>query len=566
MEEKARKRRDWIKNITIIFLVIMLLLTFFSNTIMNYSLPEVSAQYTTSGNVATRVRGSAVVEAVEPYEIKLEESRKVEAVKIKAGDTIEVGQVLFELGDSDGTALDEAKDAVDAARLEYQQKLVEITPDYTNSNLDIQYAREDYEEALEKLKKGKKENKKLTEAVAALEEEQEEAEETADACKKEVTQLNRQLEKKKEEKANPEVPEEQAALEKAEEELEELQQLASADVANNYQLALTASQLKVKKAAKAKEAAVKKKQEEIQLEIDKLTDEYDAACDRQTEAEEELKDITEKLTETEAEQKATAVEELERAADTAKRAYEKLVAELEKTMAGDEAKQGVINVELGNMQKKIARLEEKVKRLEESGKTNELVSKVAGVVSTVSCVAGDTAASDMPLAVIELTDRGYSAKLSVTNEQSKQIKEGNPAEILNIWGEDIKAVVKSIKNDPDNPGKNRLVTFNVTGDVSVGQNLELAVGERSSYYDTIVPNSAIREDSKGKFVLAIQVKSSPLGNRYIATRLDVQVLASDETSSAISGASMGGEFIITTSTKPIEAGMQVRMVEGGEVW
>ena len=35
-ENEGRKRREWIKNAAIIFLVIMLVLTFFSNTIMNY--------------------------------------------------------------------------------------------------------------------------------------------------------------------------------------------------------------------------------------------------------------------------------------------------------------------------------------------------------------------------------------------------------------------------------------------------------------------------------------------------------------------------------------------------
>ena len=42
---EVRNRRAWIKNTAIIFLVILLLLTFFSNTILNHSLPEVSAQY-----------------------------------------------------------------------------------------------------------------------------------------------------------------------------------------------------------------------------------------------------------------------------------------------------------------------------------------------------------------------------------------------------------------------------------------------------------------------------------------------------------------------------------------
>ena len=45
MNENVSKRRDWIKNVAIIFLTVMLVLTFFSNTIMNYSLPEVATQY-----------------------------------------------------------------------------------------------------------------------------------------------------------------------------------------------------------------------------------------------------------------------------------------------------------------------------------------------------------------------------------------------------------------------------------------------------------------------------------------------------------------------------------------
>ena len=64
------------------------------------------------------------------------------------------------------------------------------------------------------------------------------------------------------------------------------------------------------------------------------------------------------------------------------------------------------------------------------------------------------------------------------------------------------------------------------------------------------------------FVLAIVSKSTPLSTRYTATRVDVQVLASDDKSSAVSGIG-SGEFVITTSTKPIEAGTQVRLAENG---
>ena len=52
-----------------------------------------------------------------------------------------------------------------------------------------------------------------------------------------------------------------------------------------------------------------------------------------------------------------------------------------------------------------------------------------------------------------------------------------------------------------------------------------------------------------------------MGNRYIATRVDVEVLASDDNNTAISAPLYGYEYVITTSTKPVEAGKQVRLNE-----
>ena len=75
----------------------------------------------------------------------------------------------------------------------------------------------------------------------------------------------------------------------------------------------------------------------------------------------------------------------------------------------------------------------------------------------------------------------------------------------------------------------------------------------------VVPNSAIRKDSNGSFVLVVTVKSSPLGNRYTATRVDVEVIASDDTSSAVTGALNQNDYVITTSSKPITSGDMVRL-------
>ena len=91
--------------------------------------------------------------------------------------------------------------------------------------------------------------------------------------------------------------------------------------------------------------------------------------------------------------------------------------------------------------------------------------------------------------------------------------------------------------------------------------LDLSIPCGSGNYDAIVPKSAVYQDKDGKFVLTVKSKSTPLGNRYYAERINVDVLASDELSSAVQGSIGQGDYIITASSKPISDGVQVRMKE-----
>ena len=65
MSEKSKNKREWVKTAAIIFLSVMLVLTFFSQTIMNYSLPIVTAQYINSGQISAKVRGSGKIESAD---------------------------------------------------------------------------------------------------------------------------------------------------------------------------------------------------------------------------------------------------------------------------------------------------------------------------------------------------------------------------------------------------------------------------------------------------------------------------------------------------------------------
>jgi hypothetical protein len=166
---------------------------------------------------------------------------------------------------------------------------------------------------------------------------------------------------------------------------------------------------------------------------------------------------------------------------------------------------------------------------------------------------------------IEVIDRGYTLSFQVSAEQAARVRVGDPATVDRgwySWGEEITANLSAIRSDPQNPVAGRILVFNIYGDVEGGTQLNLTLTQQSENYRTIVPNSALRSDTNGNFVLLVTSRSSPLGNRYIATRVDVNIIASDDTHTAVSGGlSDWGDFVITTSTRPIDPGMQVRLVD-----
>ena len=141
------KKRGWVKNAAIIFLSVMLVLTFFSNTIMNRSLPEVAAERVQSGQLDVRIRGTGVVSANESYEVKSEQTRKVDSVPVKVGDTVEVGDTLLFFADAESEDIKLAQQELDELMLQYRLKLVDASNgEYEKENRAIENAQRELDE------------------------------------------------------------------------------------------------------------------------------------------------------------------------------------------------------------------------------------------------------------------------------------------------------------------------------------------------------------------------------------------------------------------------------------
>lgn len=672
MEEKnTTKRREWVKNAAIIFLTIMLLLTFFSNTIMNYSLPEVATQYVQTGTITAKVRGTGKVEASDPYNVIAKESRVITSVAVKQGDIVEKDQVIYYLEESESDELTKAEQELEDLELNYMKGLFganvspEVITKVANGNIDsfsqLQAKVTDMQNRLEAAKKRVEECQKTVDDLtlqstkdtnnAGVSTKNEEL--TKDQATTDLTEAQNRFEKDKAAtiaSLNAQITELTSQISDLEKLLSNAEASAGSGTTtgtgsgNNTSTSSSTSYdgqrqkavERLRQTVNSMLDALKKPESDklpVKSELATIEAKYNAIYEEMKDKEEyqtliadynathmlidnieqnakdvnnlyannqtllsrkkaDLANLQKKLAEVQAitassdggvqdaqnrlnqanrnileittANSQTSVAWQNRLADAnaalknAQAVYD-LLKEEQTSLAAD------INAELdlSKTNKDIQKKKEEIEKLKEKSMGSAVKAPVAGTITTVKYVAGETTQPEDVMAVIQPEGKGFTLSISVTNEQAKKVQIGDMAELQNSWYyEDARVMLSAIKPDPDNPGTNKLLVFDVSGStIQADQSLSISVGQRSQEYELVVPNSAIREDNDGKFILTVESKSSPLGNRYIATRVGVEVLASDDNNSAISAPLYGWEYVITTSTKPVEAGKQVRLAD-----
>lgn len=547
MNENGSKRREWVKTAAIIFLSVMLVLTFFSQTILNYSLPEVATQYVQSGAITAKIRGTGVVESGDPYEVKVTDatvSRKVTSVEVRVGDVVQKGDVLMYLEAGDNEDLKTAKEELEKAKNDYDLALLkeEITSSNiyaANKDVSAETYRRQITSAQTAVKNAESEWEAAKAAVIPHQNNVDTAQKNIDAYTLQIAHdsnqdvINRSQKNVEDTKAAWEAAERN--LTAAKKELDQVT-VSGGDA--------SAAQSKVTIAQYERDEAYKKYDEAFKSENNRAAAVQNLSAG--------LADWTlqKALYEKDMAAAEALVTEKENALKEAQAKVTELVGNIDKVVG------------LEQLLDAIAKAQAKVDELSAKASDTAIRADIAGTVTAINVTSGNTTSATTPVAVLQPEGKGYTLSFSVTNEQAKRLSVGDRADLVNAWRyDDVEATLASIKPDKSNPGQQKMLTFDITGEIVAGQTLNLSVGQKSANFDLIVPNSAIREDSNGKFVLIVESRPSPLGNRYVATRVDVEVLASDDTQSAISAALYGYEYVITTSTKPVEAGKQVRLAD-----
>ena len=566
-ENGGKKRREWVKNAAIIFLSVMLVLTFFSNTFMNYSLPEVAAQYVQSGTITAKIRGTGTVESGDPYNVKISETRTISSVLVKTGDKVEKGAPLLLLEDKESKELKDAQAALDKAMLDFELAL--LSGDISNSafqnvqngkvsSLNTYQSRIVAAEA--EIDKWQKQVDEATTAINQLKTAQVNvdaggAPDTSSEQNK-VNVAQAALNSDEIKIAKDKISEWQAAQATCQATIDKYNENIASSVSGNgfvnqvtedeYQLAVK-NRDQYQSLINERQAFINSNPDKVKAYDEKvkaLADANKALTEKQNSKTNSTNSLTVQTQNWQTELDKRNIQ-LKAAQDTKAQLLKDISTELN------------LDYQLDSLKKQ----RDDIAKLQENAVGASIEAPIAGTITSVTVKAGDEAQPDTALVTMQPEGKGFTMSFSVTNDQAKRLSVGDKADLVNSWRySDMDITLASIKPDTTDPGQKKLLTFDITGDeVTPGQSLNVSVGQKSANYDLIVPNSAIREDSNGKFILIVESKSSPLGNRYVATRVDVEVLASDDTQSAVSGALYGYEFVITTSTQPVEAGKLVRL-------
>ena len=661
MEDTIKIRKDKIKNVAIVFLSVMLALTFFSNSILNRALPEVATAYVQYNTITEKVRGNGMVTADDPYKVVVKDTRTIESVAVKVGDEVMKDQVLFYLEDAESEELKAKEKEVEAKEDEIDAKLEQLnqeTLSYMTAVLSVDISNPAFQNI---------QNDNIA-SVTAYQAQIEASRQKVDSAQKTVDSLKRQLliagmEPESSIDNEKDLAAAEAALESAKKQLNTAQEQVNSaqgtiSIIDQYAGAVDAdgdgfaddTEAKLETIKSEKSADYNTKWAEYEAARDALKDElsgstdsaegvsideffndeglpkdegaldiiktvaagknkiggflagYDAllgAMAAKSEAESyqaaypqekvkldvartalasaqgeydtwskkvsSLKNETKEDAEDQLEYKNNlnlSLSDAETALEKAKEEQAQLLKDIASELALSSQNDSIdkIEKELAELNEELAEVKGEYEEIQASLVDATVTAPVEGTIISIDKIAGESTVPQEAIATIQVAGKGMSLSFSVTNAQAAKVKVGDKAQLQNAWYyNDVMITLSKIKPDPEDPGKKKLLEFTVEGMVQNGESLAISVGERSAEYEHVVPNSAVREDNKGKFILIIDEKTTPFGNRYKARRVDVEVLASDEINTAVSADLQGYEYVITTSNQPVKAGDQVRL-------
>ncbi len=566
-----RKNRSWVVRAIISFVAILALLTFFSNTIMNATIPKVMAQNATKGNLSFTNSATGVIEADTKTEVKSINGREIDQVMVRNYVSVEEGDVLLTLKPAEDLAeLDKAR--ADLADLEAAAQAAALTPtddDFSLQQDAIQSAQDTLNEANAALNAANSRDSLIATAqgnidyynsiIPGLEATADaEAATVADyndqitAAETELNNINLQI-------ANLEnmgvtLPSETPAPSETSESSSESSETTPTTAALTSQQQNLVDLYARKAELEAQLADLNTMRDAAQGRLDEASASLGAAQSSLAAAQGDLQAAQALPSVADAQADVTAAQNSLNRANTA-------LSNAQATAAATAVTTARTNE---SREEQIAAAEEKIAKLEESLTCTEIVAPCSGLVYGLVVSDGNVMTENQVILTIIPDDSTYSVKFNFKTSVAQNLSEGMELTVNDAYIDQCR--ITNIYPDESDPREKRVVKCALSSleDIFPGTQITVTADRSNANYDHVIPASAVIHDNSGDYVYIIIESSSPLGDKYVVKRIDVTVEETDGALCAISSKdgkddTLNQGMIVTRSEKPLHNGDRVRL-------
>ncbi|MBR5358128.1 MAG: HlyD family efflux transporter periplasmic adaptor subunit [Clostridiales bacterium] len=562
-----KNRRKTIIRIMVAFVACLALLTFFSNTIMNLTIPKVMGEYATRGNLAYTNTATGTIKVENETKVTSVEGRTIDKVMVSSYDTVSEGDVIATLKPVENS--DDLKELESQLlTLQREKEYAERAPstsDLTVYETAVDTAQDTLEAAQEGLTAAQNKQATIDAADATI------LDQTA-----QLAEYQSALDYATAEKAGYE-----DQIKTIDDSIKPLEDQITVYISYGYSISIeedtgyyrfTASDGKTESdpvgyTPVSDEEKIRDLCYQINQYIDAkapLQEGLDAAnavisekssaiaaCELAVTNAETAKELAEAL---------PSVSDAQKAVDTAQTG----LASAQKSLSDAQINAGIdadkAQDAADDRDKSIEELETKIADLEAKIAQTEIKAPADGYVYNITIEEGSVMDKNQTIAyIIPVDDRQCTATFTFPSDVAARLSIGDEMDVT--MGYVDSCTIINIKPDPDNPREYKQVKCSINDMYAFpGESITVRADKSNKDYDCVIPSSAVNKDNSGYFVYQIIGSSSPLGDKYTVKRVDVTVQDDDGTYAAISGDKLDKDaMIVVRSEKPLEDGERVRL-------
>lgn len=590
----------------VFLMVVMMLLTVASRSAASFTVVQVTVETPKAQKIEHKVTGNGVVEKMQEQPVYVAADVMVEKINVQEGQSVKKGQVLATLDmDSLEKKIQTLRDEVLVLQLENDTLASTKKQKETQQNKDVQRAKEDYKDTIEKnqsavdvakqklkeTKKAQKESdkkakKELQDAIDATKQAYDDA---VDQQKKEEQQAKRALEDAKETPqadysdtiTQIEINQKQRKLDglkkqlealwkkKNDAETEEEKEAIDTEIENvNEQIKdltdeIVTMQLQKQEKADAaakQNSAWKKALARAQEDYDNVVEQNKKAVEKAKkqwqEAQQKLEDYEETTDQSQEnseikDAKAAVADAKQQKKEQKKQAKRNIEDAAQKEPADHTAE--INNISIAEKQRQLAGL---MTLKNQAGKVKAHMSgTVTSVQITVGQQTGDTSAF-----LIADTSGGMRFTTQISKEDAVYVLSGD---LVTLQANEKKyedLEVLSTENTEDELVKVTVYVPKKT--LSLGEQASMEISKFSKEYSITVPITAVHTENEKNFVYMVKKEKGTLGDMHVARKVNVTIEEKNETTAALSTDSLteNDEVIIDTNGM-ISSGEKVRLTE-----